>query len=218
MIKHNIKRVQGTGRKAKLLCDIRKMRGVRVFDPSKARYGARIASEPMLARAKEYVLEILEKNKKQHAQTGKPTVLEQAFLDASGEKVLRFAYGRRMNAVRNAKFTKKRFMGKFRTDHGYADRVKIELNEYAPYTEKDLQIVLLHEALHYFAGRARPGNPDLTEEVEHHAMSLLGDRDEQIDYFHKHWNVDILHYSSTVAQRKRRRTDPNWGSKILLEA
>jgi len=179
--------------------------------------GARIASEPMLARVKDEVIKILEKfeYKGLSKQTGKPNVLEQAFLDASGEKVLRFKYAERKLAVRNAKFSGKHFNGVNRTDHGWAEKQVIMLNKFIPFTEGDLRIVVLHEALHLFAERSRPGNPMLSEEVEHVAMGLLGERDEVYNYFERHWNVDLLNYKTTLGQRKRQRRSSAYESPFF---
>merc|ERR1712072_1200433 len=111
--------------------------------------------------------------------------------------------------VANARFAQL----KYKTDHGFTSMRTILLNKHIPYTEADLRIALLHEALHYFAERARPGNPVLTEEVEHVAMAMLGDRDEQVDYFEKYWNIDINNENwLSITQRKMRKEDPTYMS------
>lgn len=47
-----------------------------------------------------------------------------------------------------------------------------------PLTTKAMVSLLFHEALHCFVTRrGRPGNPRLSEDTEHVAMMLLGDKD-----------------------------------------
>jgi len=63
----------------------------------------------------------------------------------------------------------------------------------------------------------KPGNPQLSEETEHTAMALLGDRDEQQEYFQKYFNLDYTNESwLKVDQRKKRRRNSKYLSDIFI--
>eukprot|EP00931_Biecheleriopsis_adriatica_P118699 TRINITY_DN94042_c0_g1_i1.p1 TRINITY_DN94042_c0_g1~~TRINITY_DN94042_c0_g1_i1.p1 ORF type:complete len:277 (-),score=53.49 TRINITY_DN94042_c0_g1_i1:244-1074(-) len=164
--------------------DRRKMRLLKMFDPPKSRAGSRPGSAVMLTRAKKAVLKELKRQEQIGRLMKKPSRLEQAFLDASGENRLSFDYDRMKALVWHASF-RNSCRTKFDTgDYAFNDNQQIVINGRLPLVEKQLRIVLMHECLHNTVERdGKPGNPNLSETIEHTAMALLGDRDEQIDYF-----------------------------------
>jgi len=83
-------------------CDRRKMRRIRLFDPSSRKSKALAGNEAMLQRAKIKVLNELKRQLAMGLYSASP--LEQAFLDATNETYLAFDYGRMMTLVRNAQF------------------------------------------------------------------------------------------------------------------
>lgn len=217
--------VSGRPRK-RLPVDRRKMRGIKLFDPPKSRKGARKGSEPMLRRAKEVVLATLEKHEALGQKMKKPSPLEQAYLDAAGraaaennggetpdQVVLTFDYNWMKELVQKAQFGKPNpRMGFDVDDAAYNDNTIIVINSTIPRVQKEISIILMHECLHNTVERACcRGNPNLSEETEHMAMALLGDRDEQQDYFQKYFNFDYVNENwLKISQRWKRRHNPNY--------
>lgn len=160
----------------------------------------------MLARAKKAVLKEL-KRQQRLGEDGKPSPLQQAFLDASQENRLTFDYDRMEMLVRNAVFDKSCSKNGFDEDDlGYNDNLRIVISGNAPLVEKQVQHILMHECLHNTVERdGKPGNPTLSESIEHMAMAMLGDRDEQVTYFKRTFNVDDVDDSKLTLDQKRRK-------------
>jgi len=165
----------------------------------------RAGSEAMIKRAKEAVCGVLNKSERQMSA---PSPIEQAFLDASQESTLTFDYDRMRQLVNSARFGS----GMDEDDEGYNDNTRIVLNRDSLFSDATLRHVLFHECLHNTVERSgRPGNPNLSEDVEHLAMALLGDRDEQVIYFVTLFNMDYVNEDwLTIPQRKRRKYDPEY--------
>jgi len=119
--------------------------------------------------------------------------------------------------VRNARFSNSTEQKAFQAyDDAYNDNINIVLNRKIPFGEPELCITLLHECLHNTVERSgKPGNPQLSTQSEHIAMALLGDREEQQEYFEKYFNLDYVNESwLKVAQRKKRRRNPKYLTNV----
>jgi len=103
-------------------------------------------------------------------------------------------------------------------DDAYNDNVRIILNREKYFVESKICITLLHECLHNTVERAgKPGNPQLSEQTEHTAMALLGDRDEQQEYFERYFNLDYMNESwLKLHQRRKRRRNANYLSNTYI--
>jgi len=196
-------------------CDRRKMRKIRLFDPSKIKSKGKSGNESMLQRAKRRVIKEL--NRQKDLGRYKPSPLEQAFFDATNENFLAFDYERMKTLVRNARFCNSREQKDFQAyDDAYNDNINIVLNRNIPFVESEICITLLHECLHNTVERSgKPGNPQLSAQNEHTAMALLGDREEQQEYFEKYFNLDYVNESwLKVRQRKKRRRNPKYLTNV----
>jgi len=196
-------------------CDRRKMRKIRLFDPSKDRSRGQRGNEAMLQRAKRKVIKEL--NRQEKLGLNKPSPLEQAFFDATNENFLSFDYQRMKSLVRHARFCNSSELKDFQADDdAYNDNVNIVLNCNKPFVESDICITLFHECLHNTVERSgKPGNPQLSAHIEHIAMALLGDREEQQEYFEKYFNLDYVNESwLKVHQRKKRRRNPRYLTNV----
>lgn len=191
--------------------DRRKMRILKIFDPPKSQSGQRKASTAMLVRAKKAVLKELHRQERLGQVMKKPSRLEQAFLDASQETCLAFDYDRMRRLVSKASFRKdSRRAGFAQHDYAFNDSVQIVVNGSVPLVEKQLRSILMHECLHNTVERdGKPGNPTLSEEIEHLAMALLGDRDEQKDYFKQRIRVKC-NSQLTVDRKRKMGLDPKF--------
>jgi len=197
-------------------CDCRKMRKIHLFDPIKYRPRGKRNNEAMLGRAKIKVIKEL--TRQQKLGETKPSPLEQAFLDATNENMLSFDYELMKMMVRNARFANSKEQKRFRSDvDAVNDNVNIILNSKKPFVESEVCVALLHESLHNTVERAgKPGNPQLSEQVEHTAMALLGDREEQQEYFARKFNIDYVNEKwMKVHQRKKRRRNPKYLSSLF---
>jgi len=197
-------------------CDRRKMRKIHLFDPIKYRTKGKRKNEVMLGRAKIKVIKEL--TRQQTLGRTKPSPLEQAFLDAANENMLSFDYELMKAMVRSARFANSKEQKLFQSDvDAVNDNINIILNSKKPFVESDVVIALLHESLHNTVERAgKPGNPQLSEQVEHTAMALLGDRDEQQEYFQRNFNFDYVNESwMKIHQRKKRRRNPKYLSNVF---
>jgi len=119
--------------------------------------------------------------------------------------------------VRTARFCKSTEQGQFESDEdAFNDNVNIILNRDKPFVESEICITLLHECLHNTVERSgKPGNPQLSEQIEHTAMALLGDRDEQQEYFERYFNLDYMNESwLKLHQRRKRRRNSKYLSDI----
>jgi len=198
---------------SRMPCDRRKMRKIRLFDPPSNTVSGQKANKTMLERAKRKIIKEL--TRQQQAYPGVPSPLEQAFMDASQESFLSFDYDGMKSLVRNARFGDSR--DEFLVDDdAYNDNTNIVLNQNIPFVESEISRTLLHECLHNTVERAgKPGNPQLSEKTEHVAMALLGDREEQFDYFQTYFNLDYVNESwMKVAQRKKRRLNPKYLTNV----
>lgn len=184
--------------------DRRKMRILKIFDPPKSQSGQRLASQAMLLRAKKAVVKELTRQERLGRLTKNPSRLEQAFLDASQENRLAFDYDRMRALVTKAAFRKDgRRSGFEQYDYAFNDSTRIIVNGSVPLVEKQLRSILMHECLHNTVERdGKPGNPTLSEDIEHLAMALLGDRDEQKDYFKQ--RIRVKCNSQLTLDRKRK--------------
>jgi len=203
--------------RSRLPCDRRKMRKIRLFDPTDDGEKPQKRSEAMLQRAKQRVLKEL--SRQQTLGIYKTSNLEQAFLDATGETHLTFNYESMKKLVRNAHFGDSNQQKCFATDDdAFNDNVEIILNRERPFVEREIASTLLHECLHNTVERCgKRGNPQLSEKTEHIAMALLGDRDEQQVYFQRYFNLDYINESwLKVHQRKKRRRNPKYHSQTYV--
>lgn len=190
--------------------DRRKMRILKIFDPPKSCRGARYASTAMMCRAKKAVLRELDRQRELGKVGKKPSPLEQAFLDASQESRLTFDYTRMKSLVQGATFLKGTSRNGFDADdYAYNDNTRITINGSMKLVERQLRIILIHECLHNTVERdGKPGNPTLGENIEHTAMALLGDREEQKDYFRGRLRVGdgrSTPLSQNLPKKKRKR-------------
>jgi len=103
-------------------------------------------------------------------------------------------------------------------DDAFNDNVRIILNGEKHFDESKICITLLHECLHNTVERAgKPGNPQLSEQTEHMAMALLGDRDEQQEYFERYFNLDYMNESwLKLHQRRKRRRNAKYLSNTYI--
>lgn len=161
----------------------------------------------MLARAKKAVLKEL-KRQRRLGEDGKPSPLEQAFLDASQQNSLTFDYHQMETLVRDAAFDRSRHQsGLEEDDLAYNDNRHIVISRRAPLVEKEVQQILMHECLHNTVEReGKRGNPSLSEGIEHTAMAMLGDRDEQVSYFKEKFNVDVDDHALRIEDKQRMRS------------
>jgi len=196
-------------------CDRRKMRKIHLFDPCKDRPRGKRRSEAMLERAK--LKAIAELNRQHSLGWFKPSPLEQAFLDASNENLLAFDYEWMKTLVRNARFADSDEQKRFSSDaEAYNDNISIILNSNMPFIESEICATLFHESLHNTVERTeKRGNPQLSGHIEHMAMALLGDREEQQEYFQRYFNLDYVNESwMKVHQRKKRRLNPKYLTNV----
>jgi len=203
--------------RSRLPCDRRKMRKIRLFDPPNDGEKAQKGSEAMLKRAKQRVLKEL--SRQQALGIYKTSNLEQAFLDATGETNLTFDYESMKKLIRNARFGDASQQECFASDDdAFNDNVEIILNRKRSFVEREIACTLLHECLHNTVFRCgKPGNPWLSEQTEHTAMALLGDREEQQDYFQRYFNLDYVNESwLKLHQRKKRRRNPKYHSETYV--
>jgi len=171
----------------------------------------------MLQRAKKKVLKEL--SRQQELGIYSPSPLEQAFLDATNETFLTIDYGWMKQLVRTARFSNPTEQERFMPDvDAWNDNVEIILNSDKLFVESNICQTLLHECLHNTVERAgKPGNPQLSEQTEHMAMALLGDRDEQQEYFQRYFNLDYMNESwLKVDQRKKRRRNSKYLSDVYI--
>jgi len=196
-------------------CDRRKMRKIRLFDPCKDSPRGKRRSETMLERAKLKV--ITELDRQYSLGWFKPSPLEQAFLDASNENLLAFDYEWMKTLVRNARFADSNEQKFFSTDvEAYNDNVSIIFNGKLPFIESEICVTLFHESLHNTVERTeKRGNPQLSVHIEHAAMALLGDREEQQEYLERYFNFDYVNEGwMKVHQRKKRRLNPKYLTNV----
>lgn len=73
---------------------------------------------------------------------------------------------------------------------GFCDGWSIKLNARMSFTPREMCQTLLHEALHNTVLRTRDGQKYLSEETEHQAIALLGDRDEIETLYKKEWGIE----------------------------
>jgi len=196
-------------------CDRRKMRKIHLFDPCKDRPRGKRRNEAMLERAKVKVIAEIDR---QHSLGWfKPSPLEQAFLDASNENLLAFDYEWMKTLVRNARFADSNEQKFFSSDaEAYNDNVKVILNRNMPFIEPEICVTLFHESLHNTVERTeKRGNPQLSVHIEHMAMALLGDREEQQEYFQRYFNLDYVNENwMKVCQRKKRRLNRKYLTNV----
>jgi len=199
----------------RLPCDRRKMRKIHLFDPFVRVSKARKGSKAMLERAKQRVLKEL--SRQQAIGDYKTSPLEQAFLNATGETCLTIDYDWMQKLIRNARFGDASTKEGFRSDEdAFNDNLEIIINSKMPFVEREISCTLLHECLHNTVERnGKPGNPQLSEHLEHTAMALLGDREEQQEYFERYFNLDYINESwLKLAQRKKRRSNPKYLTQV----
>jgi len=190
---------------------------MRLFDPCPEGEKGQARNIKMLLRAKKKVLKELSRQQELGIYT--PSPLEQAFLDATNESFLTIDYGWMKKLVRTARFSDPSEQERFMPDvDAWNDNVEIILNSEKLFVESKICQTLLHECLHNTVERAgKPGNPQLSEQTEHMAMALLGDRDEQQEYFQRYFNLDYTNESwLKVDQRKKRRRNRKYLSDIFI--
>jgi len=188
--------IEKTGRPRKTIpADRRKLCVLKVFNPIKSKVGARKRSKNILNRAKTAALNIIEKQEKLSKKMyPKVTPFEQAFMDASGSPSLDFSYSWMKHLIARARYTRKswgssgdtppdkegRAVSGIERGIAFNNCIEIRVNPGAVFTVDELTQVLVHESLHNTVERAKcRGNPALSADIEHRAMALLGDRDEQ---------------------------------------
>ena len=139
----------------------------------------RIPTKDMLQIAKKKVLSFLEREEAKEAKDSTSDLIR-AFQLASGELVLRFDWSFAKQRVKYASFDRKRKVDKWDEclamtsgDSNATSEIFICGTKFM--TQRALNSVLCHEALHNLARRTRKGNPFLAEDTEHMAMALLGD-------------------------------------------
>ena len=139
----------------------------------------RIPTKDMLQIAKKKVLNFLEREEAKEAKDSTSDLIR-AFQLASGELMLRFDWSFAKQRVKYASFDRKRKVDKWDEclamtsgDSNATSEIFICGTKFM--TQRALNSVLCHEALHNLARRTRKGNPFLAEDTEHMAMALLGD-------------------------------------------
>jgi len=157
------------------------MRGLRFFDdgnrsPTKFKHrGKRSGCPRLLKVAKKKVFDYLGVLEKQ-VLADKISPFERAWFEASGENKLNFNFAGMREDVNSARYGYKDFE---EDDLGWNDGASILINKKYPLRQRDLEHLLLHEAMHGNITRARQGHVFMNEDMEHLAMALLGDRDER---------------------------------------
>eukprot|EP00931_Biecheleriopsis_adriatica_P105739 TRINITY_DN80274_c0_g1_i1.p1 TRINITY_DN80274_c0_g1~~TRINITY_DN80274_c0_g1_i1.p1 ORF type:complete len:247 (+),score=43.23 TRINITY_DN80274_c0_g1_i1:84-824(+) len=136
----------------------------------------RPVSKAMLDTAKREVLRFYQQ---QQALGDRSNVVE-AFYLATGEVQLRFDWTSAMAKVKRASFDRHKKIDSWEdclamTSGESNARSEIYVCGTRRLTQRALNSLLCHEGLHNLARRARPGNPFLSEELEHMAMALIGD-------------------------------------------
>ncbi|CAJ1426550.1 unnamed protein product [Effrenium voratum] len=134
-----------------------------------------IPTMSMLQTAKKEVARFLAREEAQ----GASSAVVKAFCIASGEE-LRFHWDFARERLSRARFDRHRKIDKWdeclaMTSGQSNATAEIFICGTKRMTQRALNSVLCHEALHNFARRTRRGNPFLAEDTEHMAMALLGD-------------------------------------------
>lgn len=166
--------------------DKRSFRGMRnIFDPPKKKLPECLPSKSRLEIEKRVVIN--EIKRQQHLSTlSRGSPLERAFYVATGEKSLLFDYPLMLRMVKSARLIpfKKNVCDSDALGYMDPNVCVMKINSLLKMTRHDLRITLMHEALHGTVKRQGRGcPPDLSTDLEHLAMALLGDPDEYNDFY-----------------------------------
>lgn len=165
-------------RRCKRICtkDLRKFRKLKIFDRNADFFAQRKqkASQSALKRAKLKVCTILDRLELE-VYRDKISPFEKAWFEASGENKLNFDFGGMREDVNNAVYGIKDLS---KDDLAHNDGLQIYINKHYPCSQGELEQILMHECLHHNITRATKGMTGLSDDIEHLAMALLGDRDE----------------------------------------
>lgn len=136
----------------------------------------RIPSKAMLEESKKTVLRFLA----QERELGESSEVVRAFYLASGEQLLRFDWDFAAEKVRRARLDRRNSIDSWQECLAMTSGDSNALSEIyvcgtRRLTQRALSSLICHESLHNLARRVRPGNPFLSEELEHVAMALIGD-------------------------------------------
>jgi len=138
--------------------------------------GGRIPDMAMLNAAKSAVIRFLEAEEEKQAESH----LVQAFHLVTGETRLHFAWEDAKRRIRRAKLDCDRKIDSWERCLAMQSGPTNASSEIyvcgtRRITLRAMTSLICHEGLHNLARRTRPGNPYLSEELEHLAMALLGD-------------------------------------------
>jgi len=155
----------------------RNIRRLKIFTQIVSKRGRRKCSIAMLWRAKKVVLKEIDRLERL-VWDDRDSTFERAFFNASGEVRLQFNFADMRDNVINAQFGVKDL---HRTeDFGHNDGLHVVINKHQALNQTQMEMLLLHEALHHNVMRSgRPGNQYLNDDMEHLAMAILGDPTER---------------------------------------
>jgi len=136
----------------------------------------RVPDEQMLHAAKKAVIRFFDMEEAKE----KASQVTQAFRLVTGEASLRFAWADAKRSIKRAKLDSKRKIDSWEQclamQSGDTNATcEIYICGTRKLTLRAMKSLLCHEGLHNLARRTRPGNPYLSEDLEHVAMALLGD-------------------------------------------
>lgn len=138
--------------------------------------GGRVPDESMLNSARKAAIRFIEAE----AAKDEASHVVQAFRLVTGETGLHFAWEHAKNRISRAKLDCSRAIDSWEQclamQSGETNATsEIYVCGTRRITLRALTSLICHEGLHNLARRTRPGNPYLSEELEHLAMALLGD-------------------------------------------